>query len=121
MDYANFTMTIDDIKKQQDEYASWSEWCNDNGYQIFKTDGVYACRPYAEPLENMVEEARKYRDMLLEKEVDPFICNPYRWENISEEEKLNLLAYRQYLLDVPQLPEFPNVEIMNFEAWQYVA
>ena len=31
---------------------------------------------------------------------------------------LNLLKYLQYLRDIPQLENFPNVEVLTFDEWK---
>ena len=36
---------------------------------------------------------------------------------ISQEEKENLITYRQYLRDIPETKGFPWIKVLNFEEW----
>lgn len=72
----------------------------------------------AEKLENAINSKRAERDELLRTEVDPFVTNPIRWGELSEEEQNLYKSYRVYLLDIPQQPEFPNIEILHFEEYK---
>lgn len=36
----------------------------------------------------------------------------------TEEEYLNILAYIQYLRDIPQSENFPDVEVKTYEEWK---
>ena len=44
-------------------------------------------------------DVRTFRNQLLETEVDPYVTNPLRWEDLSEEEKQKIKDYRSYLKD----------------------
>lgn len=57
--------------------------------------------------EELAAEARIEREDLL-LELDQFISNPLRWEDLSPEQKDEARAYRQALLDVPEQPNFPR-------------
>ncbi|SUA58339.1 tail fiber assembly protein [Oligella urethralis] len=50
---------------------------------------------------------RYQRDELLS-ELDVIVSNPLRYAEFSEEEKSQIAAYRQALLDVPQQETFPD-------------
>ena len=65
--------------------------------------------PYDGPStdEQKSSEIRQQRDQLLS-ELDVVVSNPLRYAEFSEEEKSQLAAYRQALLDVPQQEGFPN-------------
>ena len=39
------------------------------------------------------------------------------FENLSDDDKKNYKNYRQYLRDIPQNPDFPNVEVLTFDDW----
>ena len=45
------------------------------------------------------KDVREYRNYLLQKEIDPVVSNPLRWESLSEYDKNNYKEYREYLLD----------------------
>lgn len=61
--------------------------------------------PTEEELKEM--EARAERNRLLA-EFDVIVSNPFRFAEFSDEEKAELAAYRQALLDYPQQDGFPN-------------
>lgn len=52
-------------------------------------------------------DVRDERDSLL-LELDRFTSNPFRMEELSEEDKIALRGYRKLLLDVPQQKGFPK-------------
>lgn len=37
----------------------------------------------------------------------------------TEEDYLELLNYIQFLRDLPESPDFPNIEVLTFDDWQY--
>ena len=53
-------------------------------------------------------EVRKQRDDKLVSEVDPLVCNPFRWDDFDEAKQAEWIAYRQALLDVSQQSTFPH-------------
>lgn len=50
---------------------------------------------------------RAERNYLLS-ELDQIVSNPLRWSEFTEEQKQQLIEYRQLLLDVPQQETFPH-------------
>jgi len=50
---------------------------------------------------------RAVRNKLLRKEVDPLVCNPFRWNALTDEKQGQWTQYRTFLLEVPQQSEFP--------------
>ena len=69
-------------------------------------------------MEEKAQAKRDLRSLYLHTYVDPVVTNPLRWEELSEEEQTEIKNYRQYLLDVPQQTDFPNIEIMTFDEWK---
>ena len=57
---------------------------------------------------SLEDKMRAERDRLL-REFDVIVSNPFRFAEFSDEEKAELAAYRQALLDVPQQDGFPDV------------
>ena len=51
---------------------------------------------------------RGERDMKLTTEVDPIAGSALRWAALTDQERKDLAAYRQALLDVPDQPGFPH-------------
>lgn len=51
---------------------------------------------------------RAVRNKLLRKEVDPLVCNPFRWQSLSEGKRAEWEGYRNLLLQVPQQSGFPD-------------
>lgn len=68
--------------------------------------------------EILAEQKRSERNGYLETYVDPVVSNPLRWEGLTDDEKNQLKAYRQYLLDIPQDEAFPEVKILTFDEWK---
>lgn len=54
------------------------------------------------------EEVRAERTDLLLDVVDPVVCNPLRWDELSESQQQAWRDYRTALLKVPQQEGFPN-------------
>ena len=54
------------------------------------------------------EEVRAERTDLLLDVVDPVVCNPLRWDELTEAEQQAWRDYRIALLNVPQQEGFPN-------------
>lgn len=53
------------------------------------------------------EQERRNRNGLLELVVDPIICNPLRWDAMTEAKQAEWLAYRQDLLNITEQDDFP--------------
>ena len=58
-----------------------------------------------EVLPNLEKQERDRRDKYLQIYVD--IVNAVRWNGLTQQQKDELIAYRQELLDIPQQPGFP--------------
>ena len=102
-----------------EEYAKVATWCNEGQkYTIGDTDKYYKVIPIPELTEEeKVNFARMVRDSYLKQYVDTIVCNPLRWNELSEEEQNDIKEYRLYLLNIPQQKEFPDVNVMSFAEW----
>ena len=72
-----------------------------------------ATAPYVPPTETEILyeqtlEARYYRSQLLTEIVDPIVTNPLRWDDLSQERKDEVSAYRRALLDITDQAGFPS-------------
>lgn len=72
-----------------------------------------ATAPYVPPTEaeilyEQTSEARYYRSQLLTEIVDPIATNPLRWDDLSQERKDEVSAYRRALLDITDQAGFPS-------------
>ena len=78
-------------------------------YQLALAGKFGKVSPYdgPSPEDQAAASIRTQRDGLLS-ELDIIVSNPLRYAKFSEEEKSQLAAYRQALLDVPQQEGFPN-------------
>lgn len=63
------------------------------------------------------DEIRLIRNQYLETYVDPVVCNPLRWAELTPEGQQQYTDYRRYLLDITDSAEFPNVHVMTFDEW----
>ena len=68
-----------------------------------------------EKKERAAAAVRASRDALLLKTDILMLADCF--ENLSDEDKKNYKNYRQYLRDIPQNPDFPNVEVLAFDDW----
>lgn len=64
------------------------------------------------------EIVRKYRNSLLETEVDPVVSNPLRWEDMSAEDKKMYKDYRQYLLNYTKTENWWLKNPLTLEEWK---
>lgn len=115
----NFIPENDETNPYQNEYSLVAEWCNENQQYRIEEDGEYykVC-PIPEPTEEeKAQRIRQLRDEYLQTYVDPLVTNPLRWTDLTEQEQANIKAYRQYLLDIPQQEEFPDIEVKAYEDW----
>tara|TARA_R110000765_G_scaffold394957_1_gene488646 strand:+ start:584 stop:985 length:402 start_codon:yes stop_codon:yes gene_type:complete len=58
--------------------------------------------------EQKQDAIRQQRKGILQEEVDVVICNPLRWESLTEEEQNSIKTYRQELLDITEQERFPS-------------
>lgn len=79
-----------ELAPQSDGEIGWT-W-NGNGWDI--------------PSRPLSEVERERRDKYLHIHID--VMNGVRWNSLTEQQKNDLTAYRQALLDVPQQPGFPT-------------
>lgn len=63
------------------------------------------------------DEVRAVRNSYLEKYVDPVVCNPLRWAELTPEEQQQYADYRRYLLDITEDESFPNIVVLTFDEW----
>lgn len=94
----------------------------EKGKQIIRGNNGYPAAVDPESLltadekkERAAAAVRASRDALLLKTDILMIADCF--ENLSDEDKKNYKNYRQYLRDIPQNPDFPNVEVLTFDDW----
>jgi hypothetical protein len=63
-------------------------------------------QPPAPTIEQLEEKQRELRDKWLRIHVDTI--NAVRWQTLTQQQKDDMIAYRQALLDVPQQVGFPT-------------
>lgn len=68
--------------------------------------------------EEKAAKVRAKRNLYLEVYVDPIVSNPLRWVDLSEQEQQDIVNYRLYLLNIPEQPEFPDIEVLTFDEWK---
>lgn len=94
----------------------------EKGKQIIRGNDGYPAAVAPESLltadekkERAAAAVRASRDTLLLKTDILMLADCF--ENLSDEDKKNYKNYRQYLRDIPQNPDFPNVEVLTFDDW----
>lgn len=99
------------------EHISFANWNNANGGKmrsISLGDGTYRLEEIPAPtIEELSAQKRAERDNLLA-QTDKYMLSDFP---ITDEERAQYKAYRQYLRDVPAQPDFPSVELLSFEDW----
>ena len=78
-------------------------------------DGAWYVKGYApsKPMDVLAQEKRSERDALLA-QTDKYMLSDFP---ITEEKLAQYKAYRQYLRDLPEQAEFPNVDVLSFGDW----
>lgn len=109
------------------EYADLAVFCNENNCHI-EDKGEYLeaveNEPYIPTEEEKAANVRRQRDQY----IDDIKWRVERYNSQkdlgiettdSTEAYLLVLRYMQYLRDIPEQEEFPNIEIKTFTVWQY--
>ena len=99
------------------EHIAFANWNNANGGKLRSVslgDGTYRLEEIPAPTtDELAQEKRAERDALLA-QTDKFVLSDYP---ITEEKLAQYKAYRQYLRDLPEKAEFPNVDVLSFVDW----
>ena len=61
-----------------------------------------------ENAQRLIDEVRANRDSRLTKDVDPIVCNPFRWGSLTAEKQAEWSVYRTALLDITDQAGFPH-------------
>ncbi len=103
----------------QKDVKRMTKECENSGYHIDIVGEYLKVVKDKEPSKSELSNAvRARRDAYLFEYVDPIVCNPFRWSEMTEEEQNEIKEYRQYLLDIPEQSEFPNIEVKTFNEWR---
>ena len=79
---------------------------------------AFAAPPLSpEEVQAQIDAARQLRNDKLRNEVDPIICNPFRWADLSEQKKQAMLEYRTALLDITDQSGFPDEIVWPSLVW----
>ncbi len=93
---------------------NWQDMTIENGELVPALPGIIKQRQQVEN-EQKAALLREQRDKLLY-ETDKYMLPDYP---ITEEEREEYRKYRQYLRDIPQIADFPNIQLHNFNNWKY--
>ncbi len=109
------------------EYADLAVYCNENNSHI-EDKGEYLeaveNEPYIPTEEEKAANVRKQRDQY----IDDIKWRVERYKSQQElgietsddaETYRQILGYMQYLRDIPEQPEFPNIEVKTFTVWEF--
>lgn len=110
------------VELSDDEYLNLLK-AQENGKQIIREDDGYPAAVDPESLlteeekkERAAESIRNKRNTLLA-ETDKFMLTDM-YENLTPREQKELKDYRQYLRDIPQTSDFPDVEVMSLADYK---
>ena len=101
------------------EHIAFANWKNANGGNLISVSlggGKYRLEEQVvqeKTTEELAQEKRAERDNLLA-QTDKYMLPDFP---ITDEEREQYKAYRQYLRDLPEQAEFPNVDVLSFGDW----
>ena len=102
----------------KEEHVAFVNWNNANGDKLRSVsvgDGTYRLKEIPAPTtEELSAQKRAERNAILDT-TDKFTSIPDY--PITNEKREKYKKYRQYLRDIPQQDDFPNIEILSFEDW----
>jgi hypothetical protein len=83
-------------------------------------DGCWYIAGYApqKPQEVKEQEVRDVRNDYLKKYIDDRAKSPFMWNEVSDEEKEVLQAYRKYLMDYPETEGWFEQNPKTLEEWK---
>lgn len=100
------------------EHIAFANWSNANGGKLRSVslgDGTYRLEEIPAPTtDELAAQKRAERNAILDA-TDKFVSVPDY--PITDEEREQYKAYRQYLRDLPEQAEFPNVDVLSFGDW----
>lgn len=93
------------------------------GYEIRKTETSLEAWGLddEELLEQQKQQVRGVRNNYLEIFIDSKIKNPFMWDDLTEEDKLELGKYRKYLLDYTKEENWWERNPLTLEEWKYAS
>ena len=100
------------------EHIAFANWNNANGGNLISValgNGTYRLEEIPAPTtDELAAQKRAERNAILDA-TDKFVSVPDY--PITDEEREQYKAYRQYLRDLPEQAEFPNVDVLSFGDW----
>lgn len=83
-------------------------------------NGQWYLKGYApeKPVEEKEAEVREIRNQYLKQYVDDRAKSPFMWDEVPEEEKELIGAYRKYLMDYPKTEGWYEQNPLTFEEWK---
>ena len=83
-------------------------------------DGAWYLKGYSpeKPVEVKQQEVRAVREQYFADYVDWYQSKPLLWEEMIEEEKVDIANYRQYLKDYTSQEDWYEQNPLNFDEWK---
>lgn len=101
------------------EHVAVANWCNNEIKNKASTrmldNGLLEIIAVPEPTDAQIADSKRAERNALLQWSDGMVSVP-DWPIASEQREL-IIVWRQYLRDLPALPDFPNVPVLNFEQW----
>lgn len=85
--------------------------------ELVEVGGEYVVKTDKKAIEKLQKEVRSVRNSYLEEYVDPYQL-VLRWETLSDEDKEQVEAYRQYLLDYTLQDSWWESDPKTFDEWK---
>lgn len=98
-------------KEQHIDFVNWNNRNGKNLRSVSLGNGTYRLE---EVIKDLAKEKRTERDFLL-KQTDKYMVIDFP---ITDEEKELYKSYRQYLRDIPQQKDFPEIVIKTFDQYK---
>ncbi len=100
-------------KLTKENYTAGAIWCNENHARINPETYVIETIPEM-TIEEKTNRVRLMRDRYL-MDTDKYMLSDYP---VSETEKEKIRGYRQYLRNLPQQENFPDVSVISLNEWK---
>lgn len=105
---SEFPCLVCDMITSEPEHTT-SDYVEVNGEYVLVTDN--------KAIEKKKDDVRATRNYYLEQYVDSKIKNPFMWDDLSEEDKVELGNYRKYLLDYTKEENWWERQPMTLQEW----
>jgi len=104
-----YSTDVNDVIPEPNIEVTDEQWQTalENEHDIINSDGTTE-KSSVSTIKNQEENIRAERNHILVSSVDPVVCNPFRWAELTEPEQASIVSYRTSLLDITEQATFPT-------------